>query len=73
MPWSPPTAAERTEVIAVVKIAICDDEEKSVALRPEDDPIPEGAYLQEGAYDCIPEPIYFPTLFTALEDYFELL
>ena len=57
----------------MVKIAICDDEEKSVALRPEDDPIPEGAYLQEGAYDCIPEPIYFPTLFTALDDYFELL
>lgn len=32
MPKSPQTGAERNEVMAVVKIAICDDEEKSVAL-----------------------------------------
>lgn len=37
------------------------------------DSIQEGAYLQEGAYDCIPEPIYFPTLLASLENYFELL
>ena len=53
--------------------ALCQNIPPCVIIRPEDDPIPEGAYLQEGAYDCIPEPIYFPTLFTALEDYFELL
>lgn len=42
-------------------------------IRPQDDPIPEVAYLQEGAYGCIPELIYFPTLLTALEEYFKLL
>lgn len=52
---------------------LCQNIPPCVMIRPQDDPIPEGAYLQEGAYDCIPGPIYFPTLLAALEDYFELL
>ena len=52
---------------------LCQNIPPCVMIRPQDDPIPEEAYLQEGAYDCIPGPIYFPTLLTALEDYFELL
>lgn len=52
---------------------LCQNIPPCVMIRPQDDPIPEGAYLQEGAYDCIPGPIYFPTLLTALENYFELL
>ena len=51
---------------------MCIRDRPCVMIRPQDDPIPEGAYLQEGAYYCIPGPIYFPTLLTALEDYFEL-
>ena len=52
---------------------LCQNIPPCVMIRPQDDPIPEGVYLQEGAYDCIPDPIYFPTLLTALEGYFELL
>lgn len=51
---------------------LCQNIPPCVMIRPQDDPIPEGEYLQEGAYDCIPGPLYFPTLLTALEDYFEL-
>lgn len=52
---------------------LCQNIPPCVMIRPQHDPIQEGAYLQEGAYDCIPGPIYFPTLMTALEGYFELL
>lgn len=51
---------------------LCQNIPPCVMIRPQDDPIPEGEYLQEGAYDCIPGSLYFPTLLTALEDYFEL-
>ena len=51
---------------------LCQNIPPCVMIRPQDDSIPEGEYLQEGAYDCIPEPLYFPTLLTALEDDFEL-
>ena len=51
----------------------CKDIPPCVMIKAKDDHIPEGVYLQEGAYDCISDPIYFPTLLAALEDYFELL
>lgn len=49
---------------------LCQNIPPCVMIRPQDDPVSEGAYLQEGAYDCIPGPIYFPTLLTTLEGYF---
>lgn len=51
----------------------CKDIPPCVMIKAKDDHIPEGVYLQEGAYDCISDPIYFPTLLATLEDYFELL
>lgn len=43
-----------------------------IVILENDYSIQEDTFLNEGAYDCITEPIYFPTLLDTLEDYFKL-